>query len=198
MIKNGSYYLDIENKVSLRFTFRSENKEIGGIISANKLKKFSLNNSGNRLPKGKVTLAWDNHQPAEVFCLDTLIRNITHTAINDVKPLIQAIYRIHNRKHNEVSIQKFYFSTLFPDDILMESEVSIKIDNFNNLYETYYGRVKCHFINAETGNKEKWDEINTEWSKLSSATFTEAVEEMKQRIEQIKVQELEKRFCWLE
>jgi len=99
MSKKGSYYLDVENKYSIRFTYKpSEDKVRNGIIAANKLKGFTLDNSGNPLNKGTLCVAWDNNK-VELFNIEDLIAKITRTAQNDVKQLIRAIYHIHNQRH---------------------------------------------------------------------------------------------------
>lgn len=99
MSKKGSYYLDVENKYSIRFTYKSAlGKVRNGIIAANKLKGFTLDNSGNPLEKGTLCLAWDDGTTT-LYNIEYLIAKFTETADNDVKSLIQSIYKIHNQRH---------------------------------------------------------------------------------------------------
>jgi hypothetical protein len=104
MKNKGDFYLDVENKFSIRFSYKTSATIRNGIISTNKLKGYSLDNCGNVLSKGIVNLAWsDNDDRVDEWDINLLIGKILETSKNDVKPLIQSIYKIHNQRHQLIS-----------------------------------------------------------------------------------------------
>jgi hypothetical protein len=127
-MKKGTYNISVLNKYSLRFKFSFEGKELNGIISANRLKGFTTDNSGNPLPKRQMSLVWDINGIVKIYDIDKLISLITGSAKNDVKRFVLSIYEIHNNRHKLKADERIInFETNEEEDDIYSDEFDDKV-----------------------------------------------------------------------